>query len=237
MILFFQCSQLSQTDCPQAPDGKLFEMNIKGKGTKSCSLEMVREVFKRSRLWLEIWNTLANIRIFSFKLTFLRMNWLIIPTFGLSLSFEFHWKEKLTGHLTKLCALCTHRFFSQDLNQHYFVHCALTVFFSSWDLNQHYFCTVHSPFESAFMRSSGELHHLLPVNHRLHGAFCHTAGRTGLQTLCWYHPHICWSKALLAPPRGVDKNLLAPPRGVNKNLLAPQGGVDKNLLAPPMNYY
>ena len=85
---------------------------------------------------------------------------LIVPTFGLSL-------KRGRNHFTdwsvaKLCALHSHlRLFSPKLS---------------------------SGFESPLLSSlSGELHHLLPVHNRLHGAFCHNARRTGLQTLCWYH--------------------------------------------------
>ena len=85
---------------------------------------------------------------------------LIVPTFGFSL-------KRGTNHFTdwsvaKLCALHSHlRLFTPKLS---------------------------SGFESPLLSSlSGELHHLLPVHNRLHGAFCHNARRTGLQTLCWYH--------------------------------------------------
>ena len=116
--------------------------------------------------WLAKWWWSNAIQISGNCQLFKMIFWgccLIVPTFGLSL-------KRGRNHFTdwsvaKLCALHSHlRLFTPKLS---------------------------SGFESPLLSSlSGELHHLLPVHHRLHGAFCHHARRTRLQTLCWYHRHI-----------------------------------------------
>ena len=101
----------------------------------------------------------------------LRMSCLIVPTFGLS--SNLHWKVELIISSNFVhCNAVTVETFSSRFESPFLFHPSLGELYHSY----------HHPL--------GELYHLLPVNHRLHGAFCHHARRRGLQTLCWYLHHI-----------------------------------------------